>query len=177
MKNRTCVSNLRRLAGSNAPKLLMVLTALALPFWSHPVKAQGLTLANPHWNITLSDFGYSDFLLDNTPGFEGREYLSGEWGAAIAYQPGGGAALAPRFLDPQFLFPDWLTLSTFQVKSPLAQLGLNSDYLPIAQSVITNRHLEITLRHEMVDTVVGTPMGTTPASATATNPPLASSRR
>jgi len=87
MKNPTCVSHLRRLAGRNTPKLLLLFTALALPFWSHPVKAQGLTLANPHWNITLSDFGYSDFLLDNTPGFEGREYLSGEWGAAIGYGP------------------------------------------------------------------------------------------
>src|SRR6185369_3090500 len=42
----------------------------------------------------------------------------------------------------------------------------NADNLPIAQSVITNRDLEITLRHEMLDTVVGTPMGVTPASAT-----------
>lgn len=41
--------------------------------------AQGsLTVANPHWNITMTDGGYSDFLLDNTPGFQGREYLSGE---------------------------------------------------------------------------------------------------
>jgi len=176
MKNPTCVSHLRRLAGRNTPKLLLLFTALALPFWSHPVKAQGLTLANPHWNITLSDFGYSDFLLDNTPGFEGREYLSGEWGAAIAYQPAGGTMLAPRFLEPMFLFPDWPTLSTFDVKSPLTQLGLNNDNLPIAQSVVTNSHLEITLRHEMLDTVVGSPMGTTPASATATNAPIDSSR-
>lgn len=147
-----------------------------MPFTVSTATAQGLTLANPHWNIMLSDFGYSDFLLDNTPGFEGREYLSGEWGAAIAYQPSGEAALAPRFLDPMFLFPDWPTLSTFDVKSPLTQVGLNNDNLPIAQSVITNSHLEITLRHEMLDTVVGTPMGTTPASATATNLPLNSSR-
>jgi len=176
MKTRTPGSELRNLGGSTATKLLIVFTALALLFWSHSVKAQGLTLANPHWNITLSDFGYSDFLLDNTPGFEGREYLSGEWGAAIAYQPDGSAVLAPRFLEPMFLFPDWATLSTFDVKSPLTQLGLNNDNLPIAQSIITNGHLEITLRHEMLDTVVGTPMGTTPASATATNPPLDSSR-
>jgi len=176
MKNQTHLLKLRGAGGSPARKLLIVFTALALPFWSHSVKAQGLTLANPHWNITLSDFGYSDFLLDNTPGFEGREYLSGEWGAAIAYQPDGGVVLAPRFLDPMFLFPDWPTLSTFEVKAPLAQLGLNNDNLPIAQSILTNGHLEITLRHEMLDTVVGTPMGTTPASATATNLPLNSSR-
>lgn len=156
--------------------ILVLLPALALTFCVCSAKAQGLTLANPHWNITLSDFGYSDLLLDNTPGFEGREYLSGEWGAAVAYQPAGAALLAPRFLEPMFLFPDWPTLSTFEVKTPLTQTGLNADSLPIAQSVITNGHLEITLRHEMLDTVVGTPMGITPASATASNAPLQSSR-
>src|SRR5512145_388757 len=106
---------------------VVVLSVLILLVPCRQAEAQGLALANPHWNITLSDYGYSDFLLDNTPGFEGREYLSGEWGAAIAYQPSGGAALAPRFLDPMFLFPDWPTLSTFDVKSPLTQIGLNND--------------------------------------------------
>lgn len=177
MKNQSCPASVSRLPAIFRPvPFISLLAALALSFNVSTGWAQGLTLANPHWNITLSDFGYSDFLLDNTPGFEGREYLSGEWGAAIAYQPAGGDVLAPRFLDPLFLFPDWPTLSTFNVKSSLAQLGLNNDNLPIAQSVITNSHLEITLRHEMLDTVVGTPMGTTPASATATNPPLNSSR-
>lgn len=42
------------------------------------VSAQPITIANPNWHITHSDFGYSDFLLDHTPGFQGREYLSGE---------------------------------------------------------------------------------------------------
>ena len=65
----------------------------------------GLTLANPHWNITLTDFGYSDFLLDNTPGFEGREYLSGEWGAAVGYQVSGGANVTAQWLEPQFALP------------------------------------------------------------------------
>ena len=30
---------------------------------------------------------------DNTPGFQGREYLSGEWGAAVGYQSNGGATM------------------------------------------------------------------------------------
>lgn len=124
-----------------------------------------LTLANPHWNITLTDAGYSDYLLDNTPGFEGREYLSGEWGAAVGYQLGGGAVVSPLWLEKQFSFPDWVTDSNFGVKSAITQIGLNADYLPIAESVLTNNHLEITLRHEMLDTVVGTPMGTIGASA------------
>ena len=138
--------------------------------------AQSLTLANPHWNITLTDAGYSDFLLDNTPGFEGREYLSGEWGAAVGYQRNGGQVVAPQWLEPHFVFPDWPTLSTFQTVTPITQTGLNADNLPIAQSVIANSDLEITLRHEMLDTIVGSPMGTTPASATNAAAFLNSSR-
>ena len=138
--------------------------------------AQSLTLANPHWNITLSDYGYSDFLLDNTPGFEGREYLSGEWGAAVGYRLPNGSVVAPRFLDPLFLFPDWPTLSTFTVVTPIAQTGLNADNLPVAQSVIANADLQITLRHEMLDTIVGTPMGIAPASSPGASNAIASSR-
>ena len=125
-----------------------------------------LTLANPHWNITLTDAGYSDFLLDNTPGFEGREYLSGEWGAAVGYHLAAGTVVSPLWLERNFSFPDWVTDSNFGVKSPLPTTPtLNADNLPIAQSVLTNAHLEITLRHEMLDTVVGPPMGVARASA------------
>lgn len=145
---------------------LMLLGAAALLLLPATTGAQtSLTLANPHWNITLTDAGYSDFLLDNTPGFEGREYLSGEWGAAVGYQRSGGQVVAPQWLEPQFLFPDWPTHSTFQTVTPITQTGLNADNLPIAQAVLANADLEITLRHEMLDTVVGTPMGTMPASA------------
>lgn len=138
--------------------------------------AQVLTLANPHWNITLTGFGYSDFLLDNTPGFEGREYLSGEWGAAVGYQLSGGTVVSPKFLEPNFIYPDWATGSPFHVVTPLTQTGLNADNLPIAQSIIANSDLEITLRHEMLDTVVGTPMGTTPASTNGVTNSINSSR-
>ena len=138
--------------------------------------AQGITLANPHWNITLTDFGYSDFLLDNTPGFEGREYLSGEWAAAVAYQVSGKPAVPPRWLEPQFLYPDWPTGSPFHVVTPFGSPVLNADNLPVAESVIANGDLEITLRYEMLDTVVGTPMGTTPASADGSGESIASSR-
>ncbi len=123
-----------------------------------------LTLTNPNWNITLTDFGCSDFLLDNTPGFVGREYLSGEWGSAVAYQR-NGQTQTPTWLDPNFLYPDWQTNSNFHVVTGIHLAGSNLDGLPIAESVIANNDLEITLRFEMVDTVVGTPMGVTPASA------------
>ena len=152
------------------------LGTLLLLLSSSSVSAQFLTLANPHWNITLSDAGYSDFLLDNTPGFEGREYLPGEWGAAVGYQVSGGPLVSPQWLERQFYYPDWVTTSTFLVKTPITQVGLNADNLPIAQSVIENSHLEITLRHEMLDTVVGTPMGITAASAGGTPGSISSSR-
>lgn len=123
-----------------------------------------MQLANPNWNITLTDFGYSDFLLDNTPGFEGREYLSGEWGSAMAYTRGNGNHVAPKWLEPNFMFPDWKTNSDFHVVQGIHIVGSNLDGLPIAQSVISNGDLEVTLRFEMVDTVTGTPMGVKPAS-------------
>jgi hypothetical protein len=123
-----------------------------------------MLLANPNWNITLSSYGYSDYLLDNTPGFEGREYLSGEYGSAIAYVK-DGVPVAPTWFDPQFLYPDWQSNSTFQVVQGIHLVAANAAGLPIAESVIANSDLEITLRFEMLDTVVGTPMGTTPASA------------
>jgi len=141
-----------------------------------PVRAQAITLANPNWNITLSDFGYSDFLLDNTPGFEGREYLSGEWGAAVAYQASGGGSVGPMWLEPQFWYPDWTTNSNFTATSHVLQTDLNADGLPIAQAVISNGQLEVTLRHEMVDTVVGIPMGTSPASTGGNGTSIQSNR-
>jgi len=141
-----------------------------------PAQTTTLVLANPNWNITLTDYGYSDFLLDNTPGFEGREYLSGEWGAAVGCTT-GGTAVGPKWLDPQWSYPDWPTLSPFHVASPITLTGaLNADGMPVAQSIITNNDLQITLHYEMLDTVTGTPMGVTPASATGTNAPLLSSR-
>lgn len=123
-----------------------------------------MQLDNPNWNITLTDFGYSDFLLDNTPGFEGREYLSGEWGSAVGYSRDGNT-VDPTWMEPNFLFPDWQTNSDFTVVQGIHLIGSNIDGLPIAQSVISNGDLEITLRFEMVDTVTGTPMGVKPASA------------
>ena len=144
-------------------KTLVVASAAAL-LSLLSAEGQGLTLANPHWNITLTDHGYSDFLLDNTPGFEGREYLSGEWGAAVGYQVTGGPSVAAEWLQPTFLYPDWPTNSTFTVVTPLTETGLNADNLPVASSVIENAHLRITQNFEMLDTGTGTPMGTKPAS-------------
>src|SRR6188768_3595000 len=79
-----------------------VLIALVVP----QMASAQVQLANPNWNITLTDFGYADLLFDNTPGLEGREYLSGEWGAAVSYQA-GATTVTPQWLEPNFIFPDW----------------------------------------------------------------------
>lgn len=135
-----------------------------------------LTLANPNWNITLTDFGYSDFLLDNTPGFVGREYLSGEWGSAVAYTRSNGNTVSPKWMEPNFMYPDWKTNSDFHVVEGIHLVGTNLDGLPIARSIIANNDLEVTLRFEMVDTVTGTPMGVNAASS-ATAPKSVNSNR
>jgi len=55
--------------------------------WGQLVSS-GFPIANPHWVILLTDWGYADLALDQTPGFVGREYLSGEWAAAVLYTGG-----------------------------------------------------------------------------------------
>lgn len=134
-----------------------------------------LLLANPNWNITLTDSGYSDFLFDNTPGFEGREYLSGEWGAAVSYTV-GNTTMQPTWLEPRFLFPDWDTNSDFHVVMPISLVASNADGLPVAQSILANNDLEITIRYEMVDTVTGMPMGVAASSAAGTGNSVGSNR-
>lgn len=126
-----------------------------------------LTLANPNWEIDLTDFGYSDYLGDQTPGFEGREYLSGEWAGAVGYTRGndvGSPVIGPTWLEPNFVYPDWTTNSDFQVESGIAVTGANLAGLPIAQSVIRNDDLRITQTFEMIDTLDGMAMGTSAAS-------------
>lgn len=136
-----------------------------------------LVLDNPNWNITLTDAGYSDWLYDNTPGFEGREYLSGEWGAAIGYtRASSSQVVTPQWLERNFSYPDWTTNSTFNVISPIAMIGTNAAGLPIAQSVISNGDLRITQRFEMLDTITGRPMGITAASAGGTGASISSNR-
>ncbi len=123
-----------------------------------------IVIQNPNWEIALSNAGYSDYLGDLTPGFAGREYLSGEWGAAIGYRV-GASTVAPIWLERDFIYPDWTTNSNFSTVSPLALAGLNAAGLPIATSTIANGTLRIEQRIEMLDTLAGTPLGRSPASA------------
>jgi hypothetical protein len=115
--------------------IALVTTLLLAPL---PAFGQGgLTRANPHWNITLTDSGYSDLLLANTPGFEGREYLSDEWGAAVGDTTGSGT-VTPKWLDPLWAYPDRATNSTFSVITPIHLTDApNADGLPIAEFYAT----------------------------------------
>jgi hypothetical protein len=133
-----------------------------------PLRAQtgGLQIFNPHWSIVIDDFGYSDLAFDQRPGFEGREYLSGEWAAAISYVA-NAVQKGPTWLNREFLFPDWSTGSDFQFQTTVQKLaGTNAYGFDVIQSVITNAHLRITIRSEMIDTTNGIPQGVSPRSST-----------
>jgi hypothetical protein len=117
-------------------------------------------LQNPNWETVISDFGYSDYLGDLTPNFQGREYLSGEWAAAVGHSGQG-----PTWLEPNFIYPDWTTNSDFSVVNPMDVVGYNDQNLPVAQSTIANSLLKIDQRLEMIDTLIGMDMGLSPKSA------------
>ena len=84
---------------------------------SVPFPFSGVPIENPDWVINLNEFGFSDFLLDRSAEFDGREYLSGEWVAAVGYNR-NGTIVDPMWLDPKFYFPDWCTNSTFAPVDP-----------------------------------------------------------
>jgi len=126
--------------------------------------SNNIVLSGPAWEIALTDYGYSDYLGDLTPGFQGREYLSGEWAGAVGYGQ-AGAVRKPTWLEPNFVYPDWTTNSNFQVVSGITQGANNAQGLPTATSVIQNDALRITQRFEIVDTRTGLAMGTSAASA------------
>lgn len=121
-----------------------------------------VTIGNPNWEIWLTSAGYSDYLGDLTPGFQGREYLSGEWAGALGYRV-GQTTVAPQWLEPDFIYPDWKTNSNFSTLSPI---GVNSSAsgLPIASSSVSNGTLRVDQRFEMIDTLTGIPIGISAAS-------------
>ncbi len=132
-----------------------------------PARAE-FFLANPHWDITLTDYGFSDVLFYNDRAAVGQclpEMLSGEWAAAVGYdgiEDGLGFPLAESsmWIEPQFLYPDWSTNSAFSVVSPGTLLpDFDADGLPEGFSVVSNGTLEIRIDSDMLDTGAGTPMG------------------
>jgi hypothetical protein len=156
--------------------LFVVLSLMAL---TSPSRAGSLEIFNPDWSIVLTDFGYSDFLFDQRAGFEGREYLSGEWGAAVGYTK--GATVSPTWLEPNFLFPDWETNSNFEVITTIAEsVSADPTVIASASSVIGNGDLAITQIFEMIDTTLvgtlGIAQGFHPASAGDPGSSITSSR-
>jgi len=137
---------------------------VALVMWlSAPQEALAVeTLANPDWDITVSEFGYSDLLIYNSGPFPMgflHEMLSGEWAAAIGYD-GLDAPEASMWLEPNMLYPDWTSNSAFSIDTALTDLGdPDGDGLPEWYSVISNGFVRIEIDFDMEDTVTGTPMG------------------
>lgn len=166
-------------AARKHPILHRLAAALGLAFAAGALpglaQAQGAVLSGPAWEIAVSDYGYSDYLGDLTPGFQGREYLSGEWGAAIGYTR-QGRTTAPVWLEPSFIYPDWQTNSNFQVVTPMTLGALNAQGLPTATSVIANGDLRITQTLQIVDTLTGIAMGNAAASAGGSGASLLSNR-
>jgi hypothetical protein len=128
-------------------------------------------VANPNWFINLTEFGYADIAADVSGGGSGplyfREYLSGEWGAAIAH----AGAPAPEWLEPSFVYPDWTTNSTFSVATPFSFRDrdangpdVNADGLNIYTSAIRNASFAITMTYEFLNTGTGIAQGTQPAT-------------
>jgi len=141
------------------------------------VEAVSLEIFNPDWSITLTDAGYSDLLFDQRPGFVGREYLSGEWGAAVGYTVGTAGATAPVWLEKDFIFPDWTTNSNFVATTAIHDTGAtNVDGNAIYSSTIANAHLEVTITYEFLDTITGIAMGDAPKSAGGAGSSVTSNR-
>ncbi len=117
-------------------------------------------LTNPRWEIALTDYGYSDY-LGYFRGYP-HEMLSGEWGGAVSYErydPANGAWV-PVFswLDPEWIYPNWNTGSSFFVVTPLAVWDSNADtYMDSGYSEISNGDLMLKISHRMVR--AQTPMG------------------
>ncbi|MDD2760284.1 MAG: hypothetical protein PHH11_08315 [Methylomonas sp.] len=122
-------------------------------------------LGNADWEITLSNAGYSDALFDQTPGYVGREYLSGEWGAAVGYSK-NGATVKPTWLERDFVFPDWTTNSNFSTMDAIHNTVSDADgVVSSAASTIANSDMQIAQSFQVVDTLTGTPIGLAAASA------------
>ncbi len=117
-------------------------------------------MTSPTWEIALTDYGYSDY-LGYYRGYS-HEMLSGEWGGAVSYEkwdPATSTWVAHfSWMDPEWIFPDWLTGSSFSVVTPLTVVDSNFDtFMDYGYSEISNGDLMIKITHKFVD--ARTPMG------------------
>lgn len=157
------------------PYISAFIIAIAI-FLSGIVSAQSnnICVANADWGIFITDFGYAETMVDlrivDGVDLRGREYLSGEWGAAISYNK-NALPVNPVWFEPNFLFPDWTTNSNFIVISPIMATTINATGQTVYESVIANNDLEIKIISEMIDTgdSTGIQQGLTPSSAASIN--------
>ena len=123
------------------------------------------SLRNPNWKFLVDNFGYSDEADDIRPGFVGRDYLSGEWAAAIAYIK-DGTTNGPTWLNPLFEDPHWVSNSNFGSEPTTNPPGQTNMWgFSIYRSAITNSAFRIGIQSEMIDTTNGIPQGRSPRSA------------
>jgi hypothetical protein len=128
------------------------------PFVFQFINSEWLQCPGGEWKIKLSNYGYSDQLLAYKPRWRRAwpwglpqyywrdDKLSGEWAAAIYYDQiqTPGIAQGPNtgqpqceWFEPRFVFPDWVTNSSFQVVSPVQVVGNT------ATSTITNGQVDV----------------------------------
>ena len=154
-----------------------VLAALVVCILAGPAGANSVWLENPDWQMEITDYGYSDNLWDKVTGREGREYLSGEWGAAVGYKVGAAAVTTPVWLEPNFIYPNWTTNSDFGIVGAGMMPGANNgDGLPTASGTIDNSKLRIKISVEMLDTTSGIEQGAYKASGAGAGISVTSNR-
>ena len=186
-----CTSVRRRAARARVVVLVAALISLVpveRAVAIHTGEGIGTFIANPDWEIELNDSGYADILNDITGQFP-RELLSGEWAAALGYSydepietlgysyaslDGLGTSyesvdalttVSPKWLEPDFIFPDWITNSDFLTTIPFRSTGeMNADMFEIYESAVANSHVEVRMTYQFWDTLTGIEQGWEPAT-------------
>ncbi len=131
--------------------------------WAERACSAGLppviSVQGRNWAMNMGSDGYADVALDLRDGFEGREYLSGEWGGAIDYE---GAPM-PMWLPRNMIFPDWETNSDLEIEEAIGiadpQNPFNKDGNLVFRSTIANSLLRITQWYEICDSGQGMAQG------------------
>ncbi|HYG21668.1 MAG TPA: hypothetical protein VEH04_02715 [Verrucomicrobiae bacterium] len=132
---------------------VMIVAASSLPADAQ-LPSSGFPVKNRKFEMLVTDYGYADLALDRRKGFKGREYLSGEWAAAVHYT-GGMNPTGPKWFQPQWFFPDWVSNSDFKIQKgfniadpfiPTNMSGFN-----VYSSIITNRDLRVTFLYDTID--------------------------
>jgi hypothetical protein len=135
---------------------------------------KGLNLSCPQacneWDITLDDYGYSDWINFRPLSVPSHEMLSGEWAAAIYYNgiPNGQS----MWLTRQFICPTFTTNSDFQVTQPMTYIGGTDSAEAVIYRLIpgdsTPDTLKITIGYHLVcEGSVAMGVGTTYIPSTA----------